>query len=52
MVAKVTRSRALEILDVLNYFYSLRRLEGLLNIPFQILWRYVNLLNVPEEKNS
>jgi len=52
MVAKVSRSKSLEILSVLNSFYSLRRLEPLLGIPYQVLWRYINLLNVPEEKTA
>ncbi len=52
MVARVSRSKSLEILDILNSFYSLRRLEVLLGIPYQVLWRYINLLNDPEEKTA
>jgi len=48
----VSRSKTLEILSVLNSFYSLRRLEVLFGIPYQVLWRYINLLNVPEEKTA
>ncbi|MEM0320365.1 MAG: hypothetical protein QXS67_03020 [Candidatus Nezhaarchaeales archaeon] len=52
MVKRGERSRVLNILHVLNYFYSLRDLEEMLGVPFQNLWRYVNLLSVPEEKTA
>ncbi|NPA96712.1 MAG: hypothetical protein GXO32_03830 [Crenarchaeota archaeon] len=34
-------------LTALNRFYSLRDLEQLLGVPFQSLWKYVNLVSVP-----
>ncbi|NHW44679.1 MAG: hypothetical protein HA491_02975, partial [Candidatus Verstraetearchaeota archaeon] len=52
MVKRSVRSRVLELLHALNFFYSLRDLEEVLGVPFQSLWRYVNLLSVPEEKTT
>jgi len=52
MVKRSVRSRVLELLHALNFFYSLRGLEEALGVPFQSLWRYVNLLSVPEEKTT
>ncbi|WFO74950.1 hypothetical protein J4526_07720 [Desulfurococcaceae archaeon MEX13E-LK6-19] len=52
MVRKNIRSYVLRVLDALNCFYSLRDLEKLLEVPFQNLWKYVNLLTVPEEKTA
>jgi hypothetical protein len=52
MVKRSVRSRVLELLHALNFFYSLRDLEEALGVPFQSLWRYVNLLSVPEEKTT
>jgi hypothetical protein len=52
MVKRSARSRVLELLHALNFFYSLRDLEEALGVPFQSLWRYVNLLSVPEEKTT
>lgn len=46
------RSYVLRVLDTLNYFYSFRDLEKLLGVPFQSLWRYVNLLSIPEERTA
>jgi len=46
------RSYVLRVLDALNYFYSFRDLEKMLGVPFQSLWRYVNLLSIPEEKTA
>ena len=46
------RSYVLRILDTLNYFYSFRDLEKMLGVPFQSLWRYVNLLSIPEERTA
>ena len=52
MVRRNTRSLAIKMLHALNYYYSLRDLEELLEIPFQVLWKYVNLINIPEEKTA
>ncbi len=52
MVKRGVRSRVLGLLHALNFFYSLRDLEEALGVPFQSLWRYVNLLSVPEEKTT
>lgn len=52
MVKRSERSRVLNLLHALNYFYSLRDLEEIIGVSFQNLWRYVNLLSVPEEKTT
>jgi len=44
------RQYFLQALQALNRFYSLRDLEKLLGVPFQNLWKYVNMLSIPEEK--
>ena len=36
-----------KVLTLLNQFYSLRDLEALLGVPFQSLWRYLNLVSIP-----
>lgn len=41
---------ALKILNVMRYYYSLRDIQKLLDLPYQTLWKYVNLISVPEEK--
>ncbi|MEM4576452.1 MAG: hypothetical protein QW701_03175 [Candidatus Nezhaarchaeales archaeon] len=50
MAKRSSFSRVIDMLRALNCFYSLRDLEEVLDVPFQNLWRYVNLLSVPEEK--
>jgi len=39
--------QVIRVLTLLNQFYSLRDLEKILGIPFQSLWRYLNLVSVP-----
>jgi len=34
-----------KILKALNKFYSLRDLEQVLGVPFQNLWKYINLID-------
>jgi len=44
------RAEVLRLLNVLRGYYSLRDLQDLLGVPYQTLWKYVNLLSVPEER--
>ena len=44
------RAEVIRLLNVLRGYYSLRDLQGLLGVPYQTLWKYVNLLSVPEER--
>ena len=39
-----------KILRALNKFYSLRDLEKILDVPFQSLWKYINLIGMPSEE--
>ncbi|MDK6028164.1 hypothetical protein QPL79_02135 [Ignisphaera sp. 4213-co] len=39
-----------KILKALNRFFSLRDLEQVLDVPFQSLWKYVNLIGLPSEE--
>jgi len=41
---------ALKVLNVMRYYYSLRDIQKLLDLPYQTLWKYVNLISVPEER--
>jgi adenine/guanine phosphoribosyltransferase-like PRPP-binding protein len=47
---KSEKIRILKILRALNFFYSLRDLEEILNVPFQSLWKYVNFIGVPSDE--
>jgi len=49
---KHIKSRAIKILTLLKRFYSLRELQETLGIPFQALWRYVNLSSYPEQETA
>jgi len=42
--------RVVKVLRVLNYFYSLRDLEKILGVPFQSLWKYVNMIALPSDE--
>jgi len=46
---KNVRSLVVRLLNALKCFYTFKDLEELLNVPQQVLWRYVNFLTVPEE---
>jgi adenine/guanine phosphoribosyltransferase-like PRPP-binding protein len=39
-----------KILKALNKFYSLRDLEQVLGVPFQNLWKYINLIGMPSNE--
>jgi len=39
-----------KVLKALNKFYSLRDLEQVLDIPFQNLWKYINLIGMPSDE--
>lgn len=39
-----------KILNIMKHYYSLRDIEKMLDLPAQTIWRYVNLVAVPEEK--
>ncbi|MEM0006331.1 MAG: hypothetical protein QXJ22_01705 [Ignisphaera sp.] len=49
-IKKSEKIRILKMLKALNFFYSLRELEEMLNIPFQSLWKYVNFIGVPSDE--
>ena len=51
-VKTVKKAGIIKLLSLLNYRYSLRDLQTLLGIPYQTLWKYVSLSNMPEEKTS
>jgi hypothetical protein len=36
------------VLNILKQFYTFKELEGLLNVPYQVLWRYLTLKSTPE----
>lgn len=42
--------KILKILRALNYIYSLRYLESLIDISYQNLWKYVNMLAIPSDE--
>ncbi|MEM4513996.1 MAG: hypothetical protein QXZ41_05795 [Ignisphaera sp.] len=42
--------KVMKILRALNYIYSLRHLESLLEIPYQSLWKYINMLSIPSDE--
>ncbi len=49
---KNVRSLVVRLLNALKCFYTFKDLEELLNVPQQVLWRYVNSLTVPEENTA
>ncbi len=51
-VKTVKKAGVIKLLTLLNYRYSLRDLQTMLGIPYQTLWKYVTLVNMPEEKTS
>ncbi len=50
VIKKSEKIRILKMLKALNFFYSLRELEEMLNISFQSLWKYVNFIGVPSDE--
>ncbi len=46
--SKNVKLMVFRLLGALKYFYSFKELEERLNVPAQILWRYVTLRTVPE----
>ncbi len=40
------------LLNALKGFYTFRKLEELLGIPSQVLWRYTSLINIPEKNTA
>lgn len=40
----------MKILKALNYIYSLRHLESVMDISYQNLWKYVNMLSIPSDE--
>ncbi len=49
-IRRAEKLRIIKILRALNYFYSLRDLEKILDIPFQNLWKYINFLGIPSDE--
>jgi len=39
-----------KILNIMRHYYSLRDIEKILDLPAQTIWKYVNLVAVPEER--
>ncbi len=52
MAEKHLKSRVIKILTILKRFYSLRELQEMLGIPFQALWKYINLSSLPEQETA
>ncbi|MEM4426085.1 MAG: hypothetical protein QXV55_00625 [Acidilobaceae archaeon] len=46
------RREAIKVLQILSRFYSYRVLERVYGVHFQNLWRYANLLSVPERETA
>ncbi|MGC8975488.1 MAG: hypothetical protein ACP5KB_04740 [Thermoprotei archaeon] len=46
----VGKAYVFKILNIMRHYYSLRDLEKMLDLPAQTIWKYVNLVAVPEEK--
>lgn len=44
------KAEVIRLLNILRGYYSLRDLQDMLGVPYQTLWKYVNLVSVPEEK--
>ncbi|MEM1619558.1 MAG: hypothetical protein QXU97_05510 [Fervidicoccaceae archaeon] len=47
-----SRHLLVDLVRLLNYFYSFRELEETLGIPSQVLWRYATLRSVPERETA
>lgn len=41
--------KLVKMLKALNYIYSLRHLESLLDVPYQNIWRYINMIAIPSD---
>ncbi|MFP3241568.1 hypothetical protein [Caldisphaera sp.] len=50
--SKNVKLMVFRLLGALKYFYSFKELEERLNVPAQILWRYVTLRTVPERTTA
>lgn len=46
----VGKAYVFKILNIMKHYYSLRDIEKMLDLPAQTIWKYVNLVAVPEEK--
>lgn len=46
----VGKAYVIKILSIMRHYYSLRDIEKMLDLPAQTIWKYVNLVAVPEEK--
>lgn len=46
----VGKAYVFKILNIMRHYYSLRDIEKMLDLPAQTIWKYVNLVAVPEEK--
>ncbi|MEM4959017.1 MAG: hypothetical protein QXX12_03980, partial [Nanopusillaceae archaeon] len=42
--------KLMKMLKALNYLYSLRHLETLLDVPYQNIWKYVNMIAIPSDE--
>lgn len=42
--------KIMKMLRALNYIYSLRQLESILDIPYQNLWKYIHMLTIPSDE--
>ncbi len=51
-VLKNTKFMVFNLLRILKFFYSFKELEKRLNVPSQVLWRYVTLRVTPEKKTA
>lgn len=46
----VGKAYVFKVLNIMKHYYSLRDIEKMLDLPAQTIWKYVNLMIVPEEK--
>ncbi|MCE4606280.1 MAG: hypothetical protein F7B59_02995 [Desulfurococcales archaeon] len=51
-VFKNTKSMVFTLLRILKFFYSFKYLEARLDVPSQVLWRYVTLRVTPEKQTA
>ncbi|MEM0015247.1 MAG: hypothetical protein QXS42_07400 [Zestosphaera sp.] len=46
----IGKAYVFKVLNIMKHYYSLRDIEKMLDLPAQTIWKYVNLMIVPEEK--
>lgn len=51
-LAKSAKFVAINLLRILKFFYSFKELEKFLDVPSQVLWRYLTLKTFPERETA